>query len=1752
MANKGEQNKLLYFEPNLDNNTLISNEDISIFVELETTSKGRSIINLDGVNGEGKVFNKGGKSTTIRFIDGSTENGVNSLTTDYTNISSFNRTDEDIETLGIESIDIDFDTAYTPLVKIKFIDVRGKSIFEKGINSKYNVFFDLPYPIFSLTVKGYYGRPVKYCLHLLKWNAKFNSNTGNFEIDAEFIGYTYAILTDLLIGYLRAVVYTKDGSEIFNGIKKEYADKGIQIKTIDEFLKDIETIADEFEKIKNEDEEIKELNTSSLVRESIKTLRSRMASLISVLFPDGSNYFNDGRGVICVDPKKGEEQSVKASIDDFKKKIRTDLDDVETGLNSKIAVESLKFRTNNIVNFITVKDLSYSDFNDANVEVTGTEKLFQTNLYERDVDNEDSSVNDFVSELAITLNRNLPSDLNSNPSLLIYDFRKAFNEIDRVERALIDNEKDVREKIGLRLSKVASEKLNFDPNIRNIFRVLTVHCEVLLKTIAKVSKDAENSSSRTRILNRLKGNSTQTFNIKEGDNKIYPWPEFRLRENRNGGLGNFEESWIGGRGAVSNRNDQNKVAEIVFVEDLLEQLLKVAQQDIDAEITNGEVLGPQFYPVSSLDTRFSSNLNDNPYKAALIDGMSRGISEEATRCLILRGFLGLGVANKDLPTSLIQSMGDLEAYNLFDAIKSNFSTSNARPLLTQINSGGDVTTKVNNLINVWKNGVDETIVKNPFNKKTPIFVDGPDNTYLYTYITDSPTASEDLTYGRAYIPISSNFDGRRFYNTNGDDITMKDNSELNSLSSSVTFVGNNFGNELNKTDNLDEITDGSTYMKIISPTNYDNGLNSPDFGKELLEVYRKSIPEGTLLRQSFMANATYNETFLVQMDPYSGRYKTQEIFDMVYDVNSSSFNTTGESVIYNKANKRQEREGSILSSYWSQRDYSKEYAGGTYLAKGRETKETTNQFCVGCGRGKFNLNEDRILPREFGKQRELLGELIGEVNVSLAGDEFIYTPFIEYGIANHEDNTLNYFSLFGSQFYYKQTSDEAKALLFLHSFGWQGLIGDIKDNLSKLGDTTNVSLFDTIKDNGDSFKSDDDTPTIKSLFKNNSAFIKAPKLWCAFIGGVLHRYHEGLRTGDDLIYFGHDNGSFEQIFPWQDSSSYVPNFDEYLYDIRSQSPFGINFVFDSGDVVRNDGASSQRYAKIDETLLNLPPQVKLEFIGIFKEFVENDFFNINRELEVWDGSSSKTYEETWSELDNAKFADFNVVNTSTIPQFISNNDIRQIFSDTNVTRSYKNISPASNEEWDDVNIYQYNLEIKPNSRVTNLINNLISQSYVIMNAVPRSFNQNESTPSTKYGMITVDRNKLNLYLTSFFNRFEKLVDNFEKGVNDDTDDLEQKVFKTMNDDLIKLNIYRSLGSLYNKWIAGTDNILGQCGVSPNDKKISISERGSNEPRLIDSFRFLDRAFNDIGDRFYINPIAILNLVRGKYNQSFFDLTNRILSDNNFNFIALPSFLNFREVSQLEEMFTPFAYNDLVDEDYNVGPSFVCTYVGQTSTNLDLGENSTYPDDGITIRFDENGQIYDAPEDFTNVNDNPRDLNIPMVGVSYGKQNQSYFKDIRLDQREFAETAESLEIIEDISQSGDKRKPTSAGQNLFNVYQTRSYSAEIEMMGNAMMQPMMYFQLNNIPMFRGAYLITKVTHHLKANSMMTKFKGVRVKRPKTKLIDSPTLFMELLGSLKGLGNAEQIGGSTDTGPIDKTGTIVPNRPGNNINGIIIEA
>jgi hypothetical protein len=372
-----------------------------------------------------------------------------------------------------------------------------------------------------------------------------------------------------------------------------------------------------------------------------------------------------------------------------------------------------------------------------------------------------------------------------------------------------------------------------------------------------------------------------------------------------------------------------------------------------------------------------------------------------------------------------------------------------------------------------------------------------------------------------------------------------------------------------------------------------------------------------------------------------------------------------------------------------------------------------------------------------------------------------------------------------------------------------------------------------------------------------------------------------------------------------------------------------------------------------------------------------------------------------------------------------------------------------------------------------LIRRLFSDISVIVNFTPRTFKYVKDA-QYKRDDISVTEASLKKYLGYLIQEYRKLYE-AEQVAEVDTS-ARDAVFGSSNLTFIKLNIYRHLKAIHDKWITNYDeaSLLSPCG-----------DRGPNN--LIDRFLFIDKNWEEIGNEFIVNPFDIEELLRNKLNQTIYDVLSNIFSRNNFNFIPLPNYVEYKTPQSMEDnIFKPYPYIDMVKSDASngsVGPKFICMYIGQTSTHLDI-KNSQFKNDGFDLN--------EIPDLIKKSGSKP----IPAFEVNYGSQNQNYFKDLKLDQKEFVETEESLNIIDRISDTGDKNKSTFASQNLFNVYQTRSYSAEVTALGMPLIQPMMYFQLNNIPMFRGAYVIINTSHTIKPNHMTTSFKGVRVKRENT--------------------------------------------------------
>ena len=209
-------------------------EDYCIFVNLSVEVRGRSINISQDMNSKRYILNwesvqdKGSADFLqgTKFDEEVSYDRISrcSLTTRYTDTFIDDVDDgSNTEMFGISSIDIEYNNMMVPQVNISFIDVRGGSLFsseEKAHNkvqdgvagynnpdiagSFFKSFFTFPYPRFMLAVKGFYGQPVTYDLTCADWRATFDSSTGNFNVNAKFVGFQFSFLGDVMLNALTA------------------------------------------------------------------------------------------------------------------------------------------------------------------------------------------------------------------------------------------------------------------------------------------------------------------------------------------------------------------------------------------------------------------------------------------------------------------------------------------------------------------------------------------------------------------------------------------------------------------------------------------------------------------------------------------------------------------------------------------------------------------------------------------------------------------------------------------------------------------------------------------------------------------------------------------------------------------------------------------------------------------------------------------------------------------------------------------------------------------------------------------------------------------------------------------------------------------------------------------------------------------------------------------------------------------------------------------------------------------------------------------------------------------------------------------------------------------------------------------------------------------------------------------------------------------------------------------------------------
>lgn len=294
----------------------------------------------------------------------------------------------------------------------------------------------------------------------------------------------------------------------------------------------------------------------------------------------------------------------------------------------------------------------------------------------------------------------------------------------------------------------------------------------------------------------------------------------------------------------------------------------------------------------------------------------------------------------------------------------------------------------------------------------------------------------------------------------------------------------------------------------------------------------------------------------------------------------------------------------------------------------------------------------------------------------------------------------------------------------------------------------------------------------------------------------------------------------------------------------------------------------------------------------------------------------------------------------------------------------------------------------------------------------------------------------------------------------------------------KLETYSLLKTMNDKWIAGTDFL---------------------NKTIFEDFLFQDKAGRDVGDEITINLEKIKDLLKSNDNQNMLAVVSNICANNNMIFYALPAYINFYGIQQavatnqsIPVDATETLFGTFLDVDYiKATPKFLLMYVGKPSEfTASNAAYSKFADDSFDIRKSSDNPLRtpSSPnEDYSKKN------RVVGFSIDYGTQNQSIFKSVSIDMSEMKNTAESNKLFAQLGASVAGDKVAQQTVSLYSIYKSRSYTAKVNMMGNAMIQPTMYFNLRHVPLFYGPYMVLSVSHSVTPGKFETSFEGVRVSR-----------------------------------------------------------
>ena len=1649
---KVDQNNLIYIDPNsvVVDNTIqprsINQEKLVMYVNLEADLIPRSRLTINDQENTLTFIAKG----TFNMLRSQSDDDKN-LTTDWT--TSFT-TEKDSKTIndstgqsfGITSINIDVKGAsFVPQVNMTFIDVRGKTLFESPETSPYRSFFHIPWPIFYLTVKGYYGKAIRYRLHLVKLNTSYNSSTGNFETSARFVGSTFAFMNDIpLKGILNApymFVKSATGQEKLNeetgliDVKVFKSSKGYSI---------LKSVYDEM-KIKK------------YIPENFPVITLRELGHIA------------GRLDLILEKKIHDEVADPKLISVFKE-YGEEIAELKKGI--------IAWRDLNLSNrdFEVINSITYYRTKSGNVSVQG--------------ENINGSLEIFLNRFSIkqeiiidTFNR-----LNDKKTLDIQLLSKKlnplgsyyFNEdyeavaIDKLLEDIDEILKNYREQ-DENFNKIVEEKINtiiknpingfgFDPTVRNLFAVLLANAEVFVRLMGDVHERAFNvGQERKKYVIGNRHSETK-------GEAIYPWPEIKKKsQNTNDEIIAYpaEEELIG----ELLSNNAELWPEVEFVEEFLKISTNIADPLVEKEPGVNEI---NYIFVNDFE---ESKINDVstifltsdtiPYINRTVASFVYEIYERAKILTLVDSF----------SVSTLKSLADAEFDSINNVLKNEYDIK--RTLKNQINS---------------VQSLKEMLFKvSPYERYEFYKEKLPTTEYIKNYSISS-------TRFEQFQKNLNNKKNEEFYNPIIEELK---NFKSESYRSNIyPFNSDLYLSYINKRN-----TDGELNIQGVITLNQNLGyLTSPfKFDQWVKDDYVLFSESSNLFTQKIKISENFSTNIL--NTPY---FHKQLYFD-----------------------------------YQNTQNYGR-YRGSAYLLVNSLPFFDLNDNITVKNSNNVNVNiRMSSLFKEIGATHFIpyllivkWGSLYHRYKNFIENDEDILDGFLNNNVTTNIDSNLFFnnnetdsqftgFTINGKTVTYSGSRD-----IGVHPF-YDAIFHDVvngnthynvdEGNESFSGKTSDGSIIYNLKDFGNvrywagvtdnSKYGDGDFYTLlpsegKNTLSNKKLNIPENILLSTIIELNNDSFEEKLQSNYRLI--------------WDDEYN-VTSFSGKTF----ASPYEYNLTYDEENKLLKEYSIGENYRKVIDLIGTFSPQILDNFESIFLDF-SSTVLNTESSLNLYSGVKYNSFQGllkeivTVNKIDSTDTEDlFNKIKKAqsvklrTLTYELANDNeflkvtignpkeldsyiFESFYNNSGLTFNTYNVSQLANEKYiklyvgenPDTAINYYTEFFQINNIELSQENVIVLRSLILIYAGYRKSGGTASSSDFKnfIKLNIFDKNEANdkganyrleFFLTTLINNFSKLSDEESNGnIN---------FIKGYNLDVLKLETYNFLKSFNDKWSAGN----------------SIGQR-----LLMDEFLFLNRANVDIGDKVYLNIDRFTSILSEKNEKSnLYGAISMLIQDTGFDMRALPSYVNFyaptinsnKMIPQPSQNTASNIFGTFLEVDYQESsPKIIIQFVGTSSKRLaDLNTKEfKYTDDSFNIgNTDNNPIIITLPEVFR---DDVLSKSNKAVAfeVNVGDQYQGIFKAVSLDQSTIRNNSESFVVTENIARSESGSGTYNVDIALFEYYRQASYYCEVTCMGNVMIQPTMFFYLKNVPMFRGTYWITEVSHDIHDNMIETKFKGSRI--PKANL------------------------------------------------------